>query len=93
MPKDPVRHSENDSAPFKRTSEAAAERRQAPEDIFPEADEKVNPPVMPGDDASEDAIPAVTNVSRGNLMTPTRLRRPDERNPELDPKPADRDKR
>ncbi len=93
MPKNPIRHSENDSAPFRRTSEAAAARRQSPADISPKADEEVNPPVLPGDDVSGDAIPAVTNVSRGNLMTPTRPRRPDERNPELDPKPADRDKR
>lgn len=92
MSKDPTHRSENDTAPFRRTSEAAAASRQHPPTIGHKPGEPIHPPVMPEDDNGA-AIAAVSNVSRGNLLTPTRPRRPDERNPELDPKPADREKR
>jgi len=93
MSKDPIRRSENDTAPFHRTSESAAARRQSPPTIGHKPGEQINPPVMPGDDPASNAIAAVSNVSRGNLMTPTRPRRADEPNPEMEPKPSDSEKR
>ena len=86
MPKDPTSHAENDSAPFTRTSEAAAQRRQDAPAGSQTHGQRIEPPVQPGDDVHSEKIAAVDDVSRGNLMTPTRSRRPDEHNPELDKK-------
>ncbi|RYX90699.1 MAG: hypothetical protein EOO28_28605 [Comamonadaceae bacterium] len=93
MPNDPTRHSENDSAPFARTSEAAAARRQSPPFDAHDHDKEIEPPVQPGDDVHSEKIAAVNNVSRANLMTPTRQREPHEKNPELERKGADAGKR
>lgn len=83
---DPALHAENDDAPFKRTSEAAAAARQAGKE----------PASKPGEDVhandkamgQTDEVSAASNLTRAHSSTPVRARRDSEGNPELDKGPG-----
>ena len=80
--KDPTLHSENDSAPFTKTSETAAARRQSGPEPAARKGEALNPPKVPGEQGHDEV--SVGDVSRAGMLAPTRPRKPEERNPELD---------
>jgi hypothetical protein len=83
MANDPTRAAENDKAPFTKTSHAAAQQRQDPDEPAHKPGEEIEPAKGPAAKDDDDVSALSSSVTRAASTVPTRDRRPDEANPEL----------
>jgi hypothetical protein len=88
MPGDPTRKAENDSAPFHKTSKAAARARLSPDEPAHKPGEEIEPAKGPAATDDDDISALGPSVTRFASSPPKRARRADEANPELAKEPG-----